>query len=151
MNQQEKKELETILKFAEPNEKIADLGSGIGQIIIPISESKAETHGYEINPVLILISKIKTRKIKNIHLHCKSFWKINLNKFNTIITYQIGYLMPKLEKKILKECNPGTKIVSNTWKFPNLKPVRQEGKVRLYILQKANSQSLINPPALKQE
>jgi len=129
-----KKELKTILKFANPKPtvKIADLGSGIGKILIPLAKSKAEIHGFEINPVLVIISKIKTRKIKNIHIHWKSFWKPNFKKFNTIITYQINYLMPRLKRKILKQCKPKTKIISNTWKFPDWKPEKHQGKIRLY-------------------
>jgi len=133
-----RKQLQSIIKFANPkyNEKIADLGSGSGKILLALKDSKAELHGYEINPILILLSKLKTRKIKNIHIHWKNLWKADLSRFSTIIIFQFFHLMPKLEKKILKECNPGTKIISNTWKFPNLQPVKQEGKVRLYIIQK---------------
>ncbi len=132
------KPLKTIIKFAnpKPEEKITDLGSGSAKILLALKDSKAKLYGYEINPILVIISKIKTRKYKNIYIRWKNLWKADLKNFNTIIIFQFFHLMPRLEKKILKECKPGTKIISNTWKFPNLKPAKTEGKIRLYIVPK---------------
>jgi hypothetical protein len=42
--------------------------------------------------------------------------------------------MPKLKSKIQREAKKGTKIISNTWKFPKTKPIKKLGHVRLYKL-----------------
>ena len=132
--------IKTILKLASPRkkDKIVDLGSGDGRIVIAFAEKGYESHGYEINPWLVLYSIInsKIKRVKNAHFHLGNFWNKNLSKYNTIILFQIGYIMPNLEKKIKKECKAKTKIVSNKWTFPNLKPVKKENNVKLYIIKK---------------
>jgi ribosomal protein L11 methylase PrmA len=64
-----RKKIEIIKNFAcfKPEIKIADLGSGDGRLTIAIAKNKAIVHGYEINPFLILISRlwIKFTGLKN--------------------------------------------------------------------------------------
>ena len=38
------------------------------------------------------------------------------------------------QEKLKRELKPGSKIISNTWKFPNLKPIKQDEKIRLYTI-----------------
>jgi hypothetical protein len=53
-------------------------------------------------------------------------------KFNVITSFQISYVMPGLAEKLRRELKSGSRIVSNTWKFPNWEPEKQEGSIRLY-------------------
>jgi SAM-dependent methyltransferase len=116
--------------------RVADLGSGDGKIVIEFAKKGAEAHGFEINPLLVLISR---RRIKNMHLqkrafiHWKNFMKTNLSKFNIITSFQISYIMPNLENKLKKELRKGARVISNTWKFPNWKPRKKIGHVYLYV------------------
>ncbi|MBS3072421.1 methyltransferase domain-containing protein [Candidatus Pacearchaeota archaeon] len=130
--------IKTILKLASPQkkDKIVDLGSGDGRIVIAFAEKGYEAHGYEINPWLVLYSIIiaRVKGAKNAHFHLGNFWNKNLSKFNIVTLFQIGYIMPKLEKKIEKECKSRTKIVSNKWTFPNINPKKIENNVKLYII-----------------
>ena len=59
----EKKNVEVIVKFLniKPGEKIADLGSGDGRIIIALARAGAEAHGYEVNPFLVRQSRKKIK------------------------------------------------------------------------------------------
>ena len=131
-----KKQLNKMIKLAKikKGDKVADLGSGDGRVVIELAKHGAEAHGYEINPLLVLWScrKIKKLGLKNAHIHWKNFWKINFRQFNKIILFQVYYIMKKLEKKIKKEALPGTKIVSNQWKFPTLSLIKKQGKIQLY-------------------
>lgn len=140
-----KEKIRTIVNLANFHQKInkkqhslvCDLGSGDGSILKAFAKKKIHSIGYEINPILISISKHKLRKNKLSHLakiENKNFWNQNLRKFNIITIFQFGTFMKKLENKIIKECKKGTIILSNHWEFPNLKPIKSKNDIHLYKL-----------------
>jgi len=47
---------------AAPGQRAADLGSGDGRILIALARRGAEAHGYEVNPVLMLVSRAAIRR-----------------------------------------------------------------------------------------
>ena len=57
-------EADVMARIAEvrPGEKAADLGSGDGRVVCALARAGAEAHGYEINPVLVLISRRNIRR-----------------------------------------------------------------------------------------
>jgi len=122
--------LKKIIKFSKmrKSDKIVDLGSGNGK-------KGFEAHGIEINPLLVWHSKMRIKKLglqKKAFIHYGSFWNKNLKNFDVVVTFQINYVMGKLERKLKEELNPNSRIISNTWKFPNLKLMKHEGDVYLY-------------------
>lgn len=128
------KEILTLAKVKR-GDKIADLGSGNGKIIIEFAKRGAEAHGFEINPLLVWLSRWRIRKLglqKKAFVHWKNFMRADLSKFSIITSFQISYIMPGLESKLKKELKRGSKIISNTWKFPNWKPKKTIGHVYLY-------------------
>ncbi|MFZ5424468.1 MAG: SAM-dependent methyltransferase [Patescibacteria group bacterium] len=135
----ENKTVKKMVKLAEPKSgmKIADLGSGDGKVVISMAKKGAEVHGYEIDPYLALISKIrvKLRFLGNkATIHKQSYWDVTLSEYNVITLFGIPYIMEKLEKKLLKELKPGTKIISNKFKFPNLEPVKIVDDIFVYVV-----------------
>lgn len=136
-----REKVETIINIVEKNKKIknsriCDLGSGAGVILIPLAKKfpKSTFIGYEINPILTLYSKFKSRKIKNLKIKQKDFWKTNLKHFDIIILFQHRIFMKKIEEKARKECIPKTTIISNHWKFPNLKKIKTQNDIHTYKL-----------------
>ena len=131
-----KKEIKNIIKLAniKKTDKIVDLGSGTGKLVIELAKTGAEVHGYEINPLLVWWSrrKIKRLGLKKAFIHKKSFWDVDLKKFDVIAVFQIYYIMKKLGNKIRKEAKENVRIVSNTWKLPGKKPVKKLSNVYLY-------------------
>ena len=133
------KTLRKMIKFSKvkKNEKVADLGSGNGKIVIEFAKlpAVAEAHGFEINPFLVWFSKRKIKKLgleNKAFIHWKNFWNQNLSEYDVIIVYQIILIMKKLERKLRKELKKGSRIISNTWKFPNWKPKKQDRDIYLY-------------------
>ncbi len=123
------------LSRVKTNEKVAELGSGNGKIVVEFAEAGAEAHGYEINPLLVLYSRRKIKKLNlqnRAFIHWKNFWNVNLKNFDVIIFFQYKHLMRRLEKKLKRELRPKTRIISNKWKFPNLKYEKKQGEVYLY-------------------
>ena len=131
------KELKSIteIKKIPKNKKIVDLGSGNGKIIIAFAEKGYESHGYEINPWLVLLTKYRIWR-KGLRgkafVHFGNFWTKNLSNFDVVILFQIYYIMPRLEKKIKREMKKGSIVISNKWEFPTLKSDKKIGNVRIY-------------------
>jgi hypothetical protein len=128
---------------AGQGQKIVDLGSGDGRIVIALAQSGAYAEGYEINPILVWSSRRAIRKANlegegagKAKIFWKSFWRADLSQFDVVIVYGIPYIMKDLQKKMERELRPGTKIISNAFTFPNWTPAAVEGRVRLYILGK---------------
>jgi SAM-dependent methyltransferase len=139
-----KKELDDMLKLLSPkiNEKIADLGSGDGKVVIALAKAGAEAHGYEINPLLVLLSRIKIKKArlgKKAKIHWQNFWNAPLKNYDAIIFFQTKYIMEDLENKLKDELRAEARVVSNTWKFPNINPEKKNGRALLYRMKKSIS------------
>ncbi|MEN7982440.1 MAG: methyltransferase domain-containing protein [Nanoarchaeota archaeon] len=130
-----KKKIEDIIELAnvKKEDKIVDLGSGDGRIVIAFGKLGIEAHGFEINPLLVLVSKYKIKKMKlnNVFIHWKSFWKENLEKYDVIILFQYKTLMKKIEDKLKKELK-FSRIISYHWKFPNFTISKKIGDIYLY-------------------
>lgn len=132
-----RRRLEIMMRFANirRGDKVADLGSGNGRVVIEFAKRGAIAHGYEINPLLVWYSRWRIRRLglqKRAKIYMKSFWKVNLRGYDVISLFQIFFVMSSLKKKLKRELKSGSRIVSNTWKFPGWKPVRKEKEVFLY-------------------
>ena len=126
-----------IIKFADikPGEKAADLGSGDGRIVIALAKAGAEAHGYEINPVLVLLSRYKIRKQgldNQAFVHWKSFRMESFRSFNIITLFGIDYIMKGLEKKLQKELTKDSRVICNVFSFPTWPCEKQEKGVYVY-------------------
>ena len=128
------KRVKTILKLAnaKKGEKVVDLGSGDGRIVIEFARRGIEAHGYEINPILVLISRWKIKKLglKNARIYWKSFWDVNFKKYDIVTLFQFPHIMRKLRDKLKKESK--ARVVSHCWKFPGWKIKKKIDDIYLY-------------------
>lgn len=130
-----KKQIKTILEFSKGTKYAAELGSGSADIAIELAKKGIKVDCYEINPFLVISTKIKIKKLKlknKIKIIWGNFFDYNLNKYDTIVMFQFSTIMHKLKNKFDKELNPKTKIISNYWKIPKMKPIKQKNEVKLY-------------------
>lgn len=107
--------------------KLLDLGSGDGRIVLAASKHGINSVGYEINPLLVLVSKIKKANVK-----MKDFWREDFSDFDYVTLYGTSHIMRSLERKLRKELKPGARVVSNHFKFPGWKEKRMKDDVWLY-------------------
>lgn len=131
------KSLEVIIRLADarPSEFVADLGSGDGRIIMAFAKQGIEAHGFEINPLLVWISRCRIKRAGlegKAFIHWKSFWRADLSWFDVVVVYGITRIMRKLGEKLEKELKPGTKVISNIYRFPGMRQVTDEGRIFLY-------------------
>jgi cyclopropane fatty-acyl-phospholipid synthase-like methyltransferase len=119
----------------KPGMKVADLGSGDGRIVIAFAQKGAEVVGYEINPLLVMWSRIKLKKA-NVHdrarIESVNFWKANLGSFDVVVVFGIGHIMNKLSSKLNSELKTNALIVSNAFTMPGFEEVRTVGSLIIY-------------------
>ncbi len=129
--------LTTILELTKlpVGSKIAELGSGDGKIVIALGQKGYQVAGFEINPFLVLLANIKTRKLNlqnNCRVYWHSFWSVDLSDFDAIYVYGIPHIMDRLENKIITKCKPATYIISIGFHFKNLKKISEGDGVTIY-------------------
>ena len=131
---------ESIAKMIElarvkTGDKMVDLGSGDGRIVIAFAKEGVEAHGYEVNPLLVWWSR---RMIKRAGLedraciHRQSFWRADFSSYSIVTLFGITHIMKGLEKKLKKELAPGARVLSNAFRFPNWELKEKKGAVLLF-------------------
>ncbi len=128
--------VEEMIKSAQikPGEKLVDLGSGDGRILIAAAKAGAIAHGYEINPLLVLWSRYKIKKAglkERAFVHWKNFWLVNFSEYDVVTLFGITGIMQRLESKLKTELKPGSRVISNIFKFPNWQSTKQ-GSIYIY-------------------
>lgn len=123
------------LSNARPGFRIADLGSGDGRLVAAYAQRGAVAVGYEVNPVLIWLSRllnVRRRPAGSAKYILGNFMNRDLSDYDAITVYLMPPMMVALEKKLLAELKPGARVISNSFPFPNWKPIAQEGHVYVY-------------------
>jgi hypothetical protein len=131
----EKTDLLAELSGAAPGEIAADLGSGDGRVVIALARRGAQAHGYEVNPVLVFLSRRNIRReglSGRARIHWKSFWRADLSRFNVLTVFQGSFVMRRLAAKIRRELAPGARVVSDCWGLPGMTAERIHGTVFCY-------------------
>lgn len=64
---------------------LVDIGSGDGVVLRLAAVKGARAVGYEINPVLVLISRWLSRKDSGVTVHFSSFWSATFPKATTVV------------------------------------------------------------------
>lgn len=83
---------------------LLDIGSGDGCVVAAACERGAGAIGYEINPILVLISKLRLRHYKNAHIFLRDFWRTNIPSEVTVVyTFGESRDILKMYKKVEKE------------------------------------------------
>jgi ribosomal protein L11 methylase PrmA len=130
--------VEAMLKLADikPGQKVVDLGSGDGRILIAAARAGAQATGYEINPILVRQSRraiARAGLAPHATVEWESFWRADFSQYDIVIVYGIPYILRGLRRKMERELRPGTKIISNAFEIPGWPIVAKEHKVFLYI------------------
>ena len=100
-----KQALTKLYKLTE-KDVLVDLGSGDGIVLRLASKHKAHAIGYEINPVLALISKILSFKDNRVQIRMVDFWLTDLPEDTTVVyTFITSGYLKKLSKKMQSEAD----------------------------------------------
>ena len=124
------------LASIKKGEKIFDLGSGDGRLLFMASKLGATAIGLEINPYLVLLSNIKSlfsTHRKTVRTYWKNFWRADYKTADVAFVYLLPWRMKQLEKKLLKEMKAGSRVVSNSFIFPNIPCTKKDEEHHVYL------------------
>jgi hypothetical protein len=129
-----------MLKLAEvgPDDVVYDLGCGDGRTLVTAAwRYGARAVGIEIDPLRyiwcqFLITVLGLRK--RIRILYGNFFNHDLSEATVVTCYLLSKTNLNLEEKFSREMRFGTRVVSNTFTFPNLNAVREDGEARLYTI-----------------
>jgi 16S rRNA A1518/A1519 N6-dimethyltransferase RsmA/KsgA/DIM1 with predicted DNA glycosylase/AP lyase activity len=120
----------------EPGQTLLELGSGDGKVMIAAAERGLTVIGYELNPLLVVYSWLRTRKYKGrVKVVWGNFWRKKLPQTDGIFVFLLQPYMQKLDNKITQEYSETVKLVSFAFHIPDRKPARQQKGVYLYTYQ----------------
>jgi SAM-dependent methyltransferase len=120
-----------------PSDLVYDLGCGDGRTLVTAARRYgARAIGVEIDPLrylwcqlLITVLGLRDR----VRVVYGDFFTKNLSDADVITCYLLQDTNNKLAGKLEQELRPGTRVVSNTFTFPRLLKVRQDGDAKLYL------------------
>lgn len=117
-----------------------DLGSGDGRIVITVArEFGAKSVGVEIDPILVLLSRIKI-KFHGLEDRTEIIWgnlfRKDLSNATVVTVFLKQSVNNSLKEKFRRELRQGTRIVSYIHTFEGWTPVKsdEEAKIFLYII-----------------
>ena len=112
-------------------DRVADLGSGDGRVLIAAARAGAMAEGWEINPLLWLWSLLRIRLAGvagEAKVHLGSYWQRPMGDKDVITLFLIHPQMPRMEKKLRAELKPGARVVSYAFRFPSWPPAAKNEK-----------------------
>jgi hypothetical protein len=129
-----KKQVKPAIKLInlKPGQTILELGSGDGRVLIAAAEAGLNAVGYELNPLLVLYSLVKTHKYRSqIKIIWGNYWKKTWPEADGIFVFLLDPYMNKLNTRIIQTYQNPIKLVSFAFKLPNR--VEDKEKHGLYL------------------
>ncbi len=129
-----------MVKLAQikPGMRAYDLGSGNGKLLMLSARRGAFSIGYEINPFLVIFTKIRvffTPNRNNISVYWKNFWQADISHADVVFVYLLPWKMERLKILLTNQLKSGALVVSNSFIFPDWKILRQDKDVHVYVFQ----------------
>lgn len=118
-----------------PGERAVDLGSGDGRIVIALAKAGAIAVGYEVNPILVWLSRLNIRQAgvaERATIVRKSFWRASFTDIQCVTVFGMTHIMRELEAKLQRELPSGARVASNGFRFPGWKGESVAQGVHMY-------------------
>lgn len=131
-----KKQAIKMMEFAQikAGTKVVDLGSGAGRLLFLAARAGAIAVGYELNPFLVLWTKLEilvTGNQSKVKVFYKSIYDADIKDMDVILMFLFPPHMKKMVEK-LKEAKPGTLIVSYAFALPEWELIKKEQGIYVY-------------------
>lgn len=116
---------------------LVDLGSGDGIILRIAAEKGARAIGYELNPLLVGITRLLSWGNKRVRVKAADYWLVGLPKETTIVyAFVVSRDVKKLEKKMQQWANElGHELTLMTYgsKLPTKRATKELDAHTLYL------------------
>lgn len=123
-----KKDVKKVFEFLKVGKKdlIVDVGSGDGIILRLAAQRGARAVGYELQPVLVLISKLAGLRYANVSTKLANFWRVALPAKTTLVyAFSVSRDEKKLAAKMQSEAtrlNKTIKLLCYSAPLSGMKP-----------------------------
>jgi hypothetical protein len=107
-------------------EHVYDLGAGDARLLIETKRKHPDVvaNGYEISPMVYLLGRYRIHRSKlSVGFHFGNFFHRDVSDADCIFLYLMPEVMGKLAEKFDRELKPGTKVISNVFRFKDRTPV----------------------------
>jgi len=111
---------------------VVDLGSGDGKVLLAASKAGMKTVGYELNPFLFLISKIRLRKYPKSNVIWGNYWSADLSKADLVFVFSATPFMQKLYDKFKYQLKSGAFVASYAFSFEGIKIHKKIEPINIY-------------------
>lgn len=112
-----------------------ELGSGDGRVVLEAAKTGAKSIGIEQSWLRIFFSRYKAKRLNlsNAYFQHGDIFKKNLSDANVVFIYLLPVGVKKLENKLQKELKKGSKVITQTYHFPNWKPIKKDSDFWVYV------------------
>ena len=129
-------QIKTALRLAglQQGQTLLELGSGDGRVLFAAADQGIHAIGYELNPLLVVYSKIRARKYQGlVEVHWGNFWLKRWPEADAVFVFLLAKYMQKLDKKVIQEY-PGRriKLVSFAFAIRDRKASKRQDGLLLY-------------------
>jgi hypothetical protein len=138
------RDVETLLDLSgiKKGQTLIDLGSGDGYLLRAAARRGISCIGYEINPVMVIISKIACFKYRRlITIHQADLWRTKLPKTDAIYLFLMPKVMEKLNQKLTREIKTKTTVISYAFQIPHQTMIKQTSNTFVYEYDQTNNHS----------
>ncbi len=108
----------------QPDARVLDFGAGTGSM--PIGLAQRHPHhffdGIEAAWLPFLRARLKAAGLSNVRLIRGNFWDLDLSPYAAVYAFLSTEPMPRLWQKACKEMQPGTLLISNSFRVPGVEP-----------------------------
>lgn len=113
---------------------VLDVGSGDGRMLLAAARNGYKAIGIEVNPLLVIISKIICFKYrKDITIIWSNMWTVDWPEADGIYVFLHTRFMDSLYNKIEREYKgKNVNVVSYAFEIPHKKPLKKQGPLYLY-------------------
>lgn len=113
---------------------LLELGSGDGRVLKEAASRGLYAIGYELNPLLVLYSKINTfSQRKNIKIKWGNYWRSTWPAADGVFVFLLQPYMEKLSKKIEQQYSDRpVSLVSFAFTINSKKPAKENNGLYLY-------------------
>lgn len=117
----------------KPGQRLLELGSGDGRVLLAAAKKGIYATGYELNPLLVIWSKLVTWRYRHlVRVHWGNFWQAAWPQTEGVYVFLLDRYMKKLDNKIIQESAGKVKLVSYGFKVPHKKIAKKRNGLFLY-------------------